>query len=165
MLGPIAFVGAPEVDIAEAERAPPVVQHLPIEPQDAFACYALRRRSERSEALIESRAIRIADAREQVPKCESIIFPRVDEEDAKQSIPFGRGVRFEVESRQSVPKRSGSIFHVRRAGADLRTCLTDCSSGNKGFMAVQLEADPSHGGGQKACAGIAHVQRGNEAEI
>src|SRR5260370_24043839 len=165
MLQPFAFVGTPQVDIAEAEGAPPAVQHLPIEAQDAFARYAFRRRSKRGEAVIEAWAIGIADAREQVPKCESGIFPRVNEEDAEQSIAFRRRLRLEVESRQSVPKRCGRIFHVRRARANFRPCLADCSGGNERFVAVELEADPAHGGAQKAGAGVVYVQRGDAPEV
>src|SRR5260370_11719943 len=159
MVQPCAFVGTTQVDIAEAEGAPPAVQHLPIEAQDAFARYAFRRRSKRGEAVIEAWAIGIADAREQVPKCESVIFPRVNKEDAEQSIAFRRRLRLEVESRQSVPKRCGRIFHVRRARANFRPCLADCSGGNERFVAVELEADPPHGGAQKAAAGVVYLQR------
>src|SRR5260370_698085 len=165
MLQPFAFVGTPQVDIAEAEGAPPAVQHLPIEAQDAFARYAFRRRSKRGEAVIEAWAIGIADAREQVPKCESVIFPRVNKGDAEQSIAFRRPLKLEEESRQSVPKRCGRICKGRGAGANFRACLGDCAGGNERFVAVELEADPAHGGAQKDGAGVVYVQRVDAPEV
>src|SRR6266851_6253937 len=63
-LGPIAFVGAPQVDIAEAEGVPPGVQHWLIEAEDAVSGYGCGWRSERGEALVDARAIIITDARE-----------------------------------------------------------------------------------------------------
>src|SRR5229473_8696378 len=62
-LRPVAFVGAPQVDVAEAEGTPPGVQHLPVEAEDAFAGNTFRRRSEPGEAVIEAGAISIAHAR------------------------------------------------------------------------------------------------------
>src|SRR6266446_3995953 len=143
-LRPVAFVSAPQVDVAKAERTPPGVQHLPVEAEDAFACYAFRRRSEPGEAVVEARAISIADAREQVPKGERVAFARLYQEDAEQGIAFRRSVRFKVEARQSVAKRCGRIFHVRGARAGFRTCLANCSGGNEGFVAIELEANPAH---------------------
>src|SRR6266446_479291 len=121
-LRPVAFVSAPQVDVAEAERTPPGVQHLPVEAQDAFAGNVFGRRSEPGEAVIETGAIGIAHAREQVPKCERVVLARVSQKDTEQGVAFRRGVRFKVEARQSVAKRCGSIFHVRGARAGFRTC-------------------------------------------
>src|SRR5260370_32682873 len=109
-----------------------------MEEQDALARYAFRRRSKRGEVVREAWAIGIADAREQVPKGESVIFPRVNKEDAEQSIAFRRRLRLEVESRQSGPKRCGRIFHVRPSRANFRPCLADYSGGNEKFRAVEL---------------------------
>ena len=63
-LRPVAFVGAPQVDVAEAEGIPPGVQHGAIEAQDAIASYACRRWSERGEPVIDDGAIGITDAGE-----------------------------------------------------------------------------------------------------
>src|SRR5258707_289847 len=77
-----------------------------------------------------------------------------------------RGRRgFEIESRQGVAKRLRCIFHVWRARADFGARLADGSCGDEGFVAVELEADPSHGGAQKARAGIVDVQGVYAAEI
>src|SRR5260370_36651168 len=69
---PVAFVGAPQVDVAEAERTPPGVQHLPVEAQDAFACDTFRRGSEPGEAANMTRPIRGTHAREQAPNAEAV---------------------------------------------------------------------------------------------
>src|SRR5712664_1339281 len=82
VLGPIAFVGVPQVDVAKTEGVPPGVQHWLIEAEDAVAGHGCGRRSERGEAIIDTRAISFADAREQVPKRESVILARINEEDA-----------------------------------------------------------------------------------
>src|SRR5258708_36093704 len=82
-LRPVAFVGTPQVDVAEAERTPPGVQHLPVEAQDTFARYAFRRRSEGGQAVIEARPIGIAHAREQVPNGELVVLASVDQKDAE----------------------------------------------------------------------------------
>src|SRR5260370_38950276 len=63
-LRPIAFVSAPQVDLAEAEGVPPGVEHWPIETQDAFASYACGGRCENGEAGIDTGAGRIAGAGE-----------------------------------------------------------------------------------------------------
>src|SRR5260370_41686545 len=63
-LGPIAFVGAPQVDIAEAEGVPPGVQHWLIEAEDAVASYVCGCRGERGKAVIDAGAICVVDARE-----------------------------------------------------------------------------------------------------
>src|SRR5260370_23724959 len=89
-LRPVAFVGAPQVDVAEAEGIPPGVQHGAIEAQDAIASYACRRRSERGEAVIDAGAIGIADTREEMPKRKCIIFARVGKQDAEQGMAFLR---------------------------------------------------------------------------
>jgi hypothetical protein len=82
-LQPIAFVGVPQVDVAEAEGVPPGVQHWLIEAEDAVAGYGCGWRSERGEAIIDAGAIGVADAREQVPKSKRVVFARVNEKDAE----------------------------------------------------------------------------------
>src|SRR5260370_15842137 len=164
-LGPVALVGAPQVDVAEAEGVPPDVQHWLIEAEDAVAGYGCGRRSERGEAIVDARAIIITDASEQMPKSERFILACVDENDVKQILAFCWRGGFKVESRQSVAKRAGSVFKVRRARVDLGARFADGSCGDKGFEAVQFEADPAHGGAQKAGAGIVHVQGVHTAEI
>src|SRR6266851_10445945 len=69
-LGPIAFVGAPQVDVAEAEGVPPGVEHGAVEAEDAVASYGCGWRSERGEAIIDTRAIGFADAGKQMPESE-----------------------------------------------------------------------------------------------
>src|SRR5260370_600442 len=100
-----------------------------------------------------------------MPKGERVILACVDENDVKEIVAFCRRGGCKVESRQSVAKRGGSVFKVRRARADLGARFADGSCGDKGFVAVQLEADPAHGGAQKAGAGIVHVQGVHTAEI
>src|SRR5260370_34480175 len=73
-LRPVAFEGAPQVDVAEAEGIPPGVQHGAIEAQDAVAGHACGRRSERGEAVIDGGAVGIAHAREEMPKSERIVL-------------------------------------------------------------------------------------------
>src|SRR6266849_10681349 len=83
-IGPVVLEGAPHENVPEAECVPPVVKHLPIQAQDAFASYACGWWSDRSEAIIDAGAIRIADAGEHMPKRERVFLARVNEEDPKQ---------------------------------------------------------------------------------
>src|SRR6266566_1500589 len=89
-IGPVVLERAPHENVAEAEGVPPRVEHLPIQAQDALAGYACRRWSERGEAIVHTRAIRIADAGEQMPKSERVALARVYQDDAKQGIALGR---------------------------------------------------------------------------
>src|SRR5260370_25321869 len=60
-LRPVAFVGAPQVDVAEAEGIPPGFQHGAIEAQHAIASYACSRRRERGEEVIYTGSLAIPD--------------------------------------------------------------------------------------------------------
>src|SRR2546429_2199057 len=106
-LRPVTLVGAPQVDIAEAEGAPPGVQHRPVEAQDAIASDVRGGRSKRGEAVIDARPIRFADAGEQMPERESVALARVREDDAKQGGTFHRRDGGKIKFRQGALKRSG----------------------------------------------------------
>src|SRR5260221_1051227 len=164
-LRPVALVGAPQVDVAEAEGTPPRIQHGAVEAEDAFASYAVGRRSKCGEPVVDTRALGIADAGEQMPQSECITLARVNEQNAEQGIALCRGAGSKIESRQGLLERCGSVFHVRRARTDLWARLADGARRDERLVAVQLEADPAHGGAQEACAGIVHVQRVLAAEI
>src|SRR6266571_1237738 len=141
-IGPVVLEGAPHENVAEAEGVPPVVEHLPIQAQNALAGYACRRWSERGEAIIEAGAFHIADAGEQVPKRERVFLAGVNEEDPKQGVAEG----------------SGSIFKIRCARTDLWARGADGACGDEGFVAVELEADPAESGAQEAHARIVYLQ-------
>src|SRR5882724_8706064 len=164
-LRPVALVGAPQVDVAEAEGTPPRIQHGAVEAEDAFASYAVGRRSKCGEPVVDTRALGIADAGEQMPQSECITLARVNEQNAEQGIALCRGAGSKIESRQGLLERCGSVFHVRRARTDLWARLADGARRDERLVAVELEADPAHGGAQETCAGIVHVQRVLAAEI
>src|SRR5882724_4490316 len=162
---PVALIGAPEADVAVVEGIPPGVEHLAVEAEDAFACYAGGWRCERGEAVIDAGAICIADAGEQMPKRQSVALARVHKNDAKQLAAFCRRVLAKIKSRERVTKGRCGVLEIRRAWADFRARSADRSGGDEGFVAAQLEADPAHGGAQKARAGIIHVQRIHASQI
>src|SRR5882724_11902574 len=162
---PVALIGAPEADVAVAEGVPPGVEHLAVEAENAFAGYTCGRWSERGEAVTDTGAIFIADAREQMPECQGVVLARIHKHDPKQRAAFRRCVRAKIKSHERVTKRESGVLKVRRARADSRTRSADRSGRNEGFVAAQLEADPAHGGAQQACAGIVHVQRVHAAQI
>src|SRR5882724_12791563 len=85
-LGPVTLVSAPQIDIAEAQGVPPGIKHGAIEAQDTVASHACRRRSKRCKAVVNARAIRIVHAREQMPKCESVLLARIRKEDPEQGV-------------------------------------------------------------------------------
>src|SRR5260370_37748080 len=151
-LRPVAFVGAPQVDVAEAEGIPPGVQHGAIEAQDAIASYACRRRSERGEAVIDAGAIGITDAGKQMPESERIFLARVGKEDAEQGVALRRSGGAKIKFGQSGAGRSGGVFEIGRGPDNLWASLADGARGDEGFVVVQLEAHPAHGRAQKAGA-------------
>src|SRR6266702_1118581 len=157
-IGPVVLEGAPHENVAEAEGVPPVVQHLPIEAQNTLAGYACRRWSDRSEAIVYTRAIRIADAGEQMPNGERVFLARVNEEDPKQSVALCWRIHAKVKSRQGFAEGSGSIFKIRCARTDLWARGTHGASGDERFVAVELEADPSESRAQEARARIVYLQ-------
>src|SRR6266567_9273029 len=118
-IGPVVLEGAPRENVPEAEGVPPVVEHLPIQAQGAFAGYACGWWSERSETIIDAGAIRIADAGEQVPNRERVFLAGVNEEDPKQGVALCWRVHAKIKSRQSFAEGSGSIFKIRCARTDL----------------------------------------------
>src|SRR5712692_4569130 len=61
-LGPVAFEGAPEVNITVTERVPPGIQHFLVKAQNAFARGVRRRGRKRGQSIINAGAIGIADA-------------------------------------------------------------------------------------------------------
>src|SRR6266851_8561051 len=123
-IGPVVLESAPHENVSEAECVPPVVKHLTIEAQNALAGYACGRWSERGETIVHTRAIRIADAGEQVPNRERVFLAGVDEEDPKQGVALCWRVHAKVKSRQGFAEGSGSIFKIRCAWADLWACGT-----------------------------------------
>src|SRR6266567_6251209 len=162
---PIVLEGAPHENVAEAEGVPPVVEHLPIQAQGALAGYACGWWSDRSEAIIDAGAIRIADAGEQMPKRERVFLAGVDEEDPKQSVALCRRIHVKVKSRQGFAEGSGSIFKIRCARADLWARGTHGASGDERFVAVELEADPAESRAQEARARIVYLQGVNASQI
>src|SRR6266850_462535 len=164
-LGPVVLVHAPEPDVAVAEGIPPGVEHLAVEAENAFAGYAFGRRSECGEPVIDTGAIPITDAREKVPECQCVVLAGIDEDEPKQLAAFRRGVLAKIKSRQRVTKRRRGLFKIWCARANFRARRADRSGRDEGFMSVELEAHPAHGGAQKACAGIVHMQRVHAAQI
>src|SRR5260370_8323754 len=164
-IGPVVREGAPHENVAEAEGVPPVVENLPIQTQGAVAGYACGWWSDRSEAIIDAGAIRIADAGEQVPNRERVFLARVNEEDPKQGVALCWRVHAKVKSRQGFAEGSGSIFKIRCAWADLWACGTYGARGDEGFVAVELEPDPTESRAQKARAGIVYLQGVNASQV
>src|SRR5258705_2309634 len=159
------LVHAPEADVAVAEGVPPGVEHLAVEAENAFAGYARGRRSERGEAVIDVGAILIADAREQMPESQSVVLARIGEDDAEQDFAFRCRVGSEIKFGQGSKKRRRGLFKVRCARTDFRAGCADGSSRDEGLAAAQLEADPAHGGAQKARAGIVYTQRVDTSQV
>src|SRR6266850_7321835 len=164
-LGPVVLVHAPEPDVAVAEGIPPGVEHLAVEAENAFASYACWWWGERGEAVINPRAIRIADTREQVPKGERVALARIHKDDSQQGAALRWCVLGKIKTRERVTKGRRGLFKVRCARANFRAGGADRPGRDEGFVAVELEADPAHGGAQKARAGIVHVQRVDASQI
>src|SRR2546425_7526455 len=99
------LVHAPEADVAVAEGVPPGVEDSAVEAENALAGYARGWRSERGEAVINTGAIRIADAREQMPERQSVVLTRIGEDDAEQDFAFRRRVGSEIKFGQGFNKR------------------------------------------------------------
>ncbi len=57
-----------------------------------------------------------------------------------------------IEPRQSRAELGGGIFEVWRSGTDPRLGRTSSSRRDKGFVAIQLESDPSQRCAHHACA-------------
>src|SRR6266571_2319026 len=157
-IGPVVLEGAPHEDVAEPQGVPPVVKHLTIEAQNTLAGYACGWLSDRSEAIVHTRAFHIADAGEQVPKRERVFLAGVNEEDPKQGVALCRRFHAKVKSRQGFAEGSGSIFKIRCARTDLWARGADGACGDEGFVAVELEADPAESGAQEAHARIVYLQ-------
>src|SRR2546427_10935893 len=109
-LGPGTFVHVPQINVAVAERVPPGIQHLLIEAQNAFARDLCGWRSERGQTIIDAGAIRIADAREQMPESERVILTRVYQDDAKKGIALSRRGGGKIKFGQCIAERRGSIL-------------------------------------------------------
>src|SRR6266850_4567217 len=159
------LVHAPEPDVAVAQGVPPGVEHLAVEAENAFASYACWWWGERGEAVINPRAIRIADTREQVPKGERVALARIHKDDSQQGAALRWCVLGKIKTRERVTKGRRGLFKVRCARANFRAGGADRPGRDEGFVAVELEADPAHGGAQKARAGIVHVQRVDAPQI
>src|SRR6266571_1058768 len=164
-IGPVVLEGAPHENVAEAEGVPPVVEHLAVQAQNALAGYACGWWSERGETIVHTRAIRIADAGEHMPKRERVFLARVNEEDPKQGVALCWRVHAKIKSRQGFAERSGSIFKIRCARADLWTRGADGASGDQRFVAVELEADPAESRAQEARARIVYLQGVNASQV
>src|SRR6266567_7504939 len=100
-----------------------------------------------------------------MPERECIVLARIHEEDAEQGMALRRSGGAKIKFGQSVAERSGGTFEIRRARTNLGASLADGASGDKGFVAVQLETYPAHRGAQESGAGIVHVQRVDAAEV
>src|SRR3984893_1561387 len=152
--GPVMLIGAPQRDVTVAERVPPGVQHLSIEAKDALSSCARRCRRESSETIINTGAIHIVDPGEQMPESQSVVFPRVEQDDTKQRAALCGRMGFEIKFGQRFAKRGTGIFKVRSARADLRARSADGSCRDEGFVAVEFEPHPADGGAQQAGAGL-----------
>src|SRR6266446_3222363 len=127
---------APEADTTVAERAPPGVEHLAVEAEDAFAGYVCGRWGERGEAVIDAGAILIANARDKMPESQSVVLARIGEDDAEQDVAFRWHVGSEIKFGQGFKKRRCGLFRVWCARADFGARGADRSGRDEGFAAV-----------------------------
>src|SRR5581483_7830960 len=155
----------PDGDIAQIQRVPPQVQHRLVQPQDAVARHARRRRNELREPLAHSLPLFALRARQKMPKRQRILFPRLGEDRAQCLASRFRACRSKVERLERLSQRLRRVLKIRRARSGSRPRRAHRSRGNERVAAIQMKTHPAKRGSQQSRTVRPNVQRVRAPQI
>jgi len=133
----------PNRDVVKSKLVPPEVEHGLVESQDPFFRDSGRRRHELAQPVVDEFSLLVIDTRQEMPQRESIAVASLAQYDRHIVCALLRCGVLKVELRQSRAELCGGILEVWRSGTDLRPRRTSSARRDKGFVAIQLESDPS----------------------
>ena len=148
----------PNGDVVKSKLVPPKVEHGLIESKDAFFRDAGRGRDEAAQPGVYEDSLLVIDARQEMPQREGIALASLAQHDRDIVCALLRCGVLKIEPRQGRAELCGGVLEVWSAGTDLWPGRTSCARRDKGFVAIQLESDPSQRCAHHACARIVDVQ-------
>ena len=155
----------PNRDVVKSKLVPPQIEHGLVESQDLFFRDKGRRRHELAQPVVDEDSLLVIDARQEMPQREGIAFASLAQDDNYIMRTLLRRGVLKIEPRQSRAELCGGILEVWRSGTDLRPGCTSSARRDKGFVAIQLESDPSQRCAHHGCARIVDLQSVSTTKI
>src|SRR5580698_123619 len=100
-----------------------------------------------------------------MPHGEGVALASFGEYFAEFGAPLLRSTRCKIKLGQSLAKRRGSVVKIRSARPNFRSRCANGACGDKRFVSLQLETNPTQFRSQESGAGIVYLQCVGAAEI
>jgi len=156
---------APNRDVVKSKLVPPQVEHGSVESQDLIFRDSGRRRHELAQPVVDEDSLLVIDTRQEMPQREGIAFASLAQYDHYIMCALPRCGVLKIEPRQSRAELGGGILEVGRSGTNLRPGRTSSARRDKGFVAIQLESDPSQRCAHHARTRIVDLQSVSTTQI